>query len=189
MAGKNRRLFFIDRGCYYGEFAPDLNMGWQNERRGLRRVLAKVDELAHLSEQKKEQILQNLWYRKEREIREEQSKAFHKEESEACNLKKLKVTEAVAKWAVSLAVTNAERTQKQYLGSLKHYTDAVGDHELNKYKKFFETDFKAYLKTCTAKTGKPFSLTTQNKHIRHTNVFFTWAYQHELIKKEVSLVG
>ncbi len=189
MAGRNRRLFFIDRGRYMGEFPPDLDKGWQNERRGLRRALAKVEDLAHLSDAELERELEKRWYRKEREIREEQSQAFQQEEIEARKLKRMKVMEAVAKWSIALSVTNSERIQKQYLSSLKHYVKAVGDHELGKYQKFFETNFKAYLQTCTSKTGKPFSATTQNKHIRHVNVFFTWAYEHDLIHKAIKLSG
>ncbi len=174
---------------WVAEFPHDPVKGWEKNRRGIRRRIGRQDEFEGMTEALMIQELERRWFIAERKLRDEQLLAHTKTERNRREARTLTVRDASHRWEKALDVTNAGRTKKQYLLSLNHYIKAVGNHQVSKYFAEYDTEFKHYLKTYTKSDGTGLSPDTQQKHIRQVNVFFKWAYDHDMTTKLIKMKG
>ncbi len=184
-----RKQIFKQGKYYVAEFPHDPTVGWEKNKRGIRRRLGSVEELENLTPEQRQIELKKRWFEAESKLRKDQIDSHNQKERERSQIKKLTVREAAKRWEKALDITNAERTKKQYMLSIDHYVKAVGNHQVSKYYAEYDTEFKHYLKTYTKSDGAGLSADTQHKHIRQVNVFFKWAYDHDMTTKLIKMKG
>lgn len=182
-----RKLITKESGNYVGHYPHNIEEGWRPNRNGLRRKLAVVDELDHLSTQERNAILKRLYYLKEQEIRKKQAQDYDDKLKKESSQKRIRIREALKDWECELKITNSEKTVKNYLHSAEFYLKSNGNHVLSEFKRTHNIKFMDYLQNYCKSNGEKLSPITINKHIRHFGVFLNWAYEHELLSKKIQL--
>ena len=179
-----RALYFYDPASknFIGEFPHDPEVGFIASRRGIRRKLCSASDVDHLAEDALERYVWELYLAKERTIRDKQRKDKTKKDKNRQARKRMLVSTAKVNWEKELRTTNHNRTVKEYVRSVDMYIEAVGDHELRDFSRKNNIQYFEYLSSMKY-CDKVISKTTQNKHMRHLNIFLNWAYDHEILDK------
>lgn len=183
-----RKWFYIDKnGNCIAEFPRDILKGWESGKRGVRRKIAHLKDFEGRADKEVERELENLWILKEREFRQQQVEKDRQAEELKSRKKRLSIKEVLLLWLNSLEITNKRQTKIDYKRSVELFINAIGDFQLMAYDTSYGIKFRAYMQQYRKANGRPISLSSQQKHVRHLNVFFNWAFEHEYIKKPIKL--
>lgn len=129
-----RNLISIDKsGHIVGEFPHDPMAGFSARRHGLRRRLMNAKEASTMTPERALSIAQDRYDLEEKRIREQAFVSDEKKRQGEYRRKNILVSDAVALWREHLVVTNAEKTVKNYLTSLRLYVEHCGDHRLRDF--------------------------------------------------------
>ncbi|MBL4755835.1 MAG: site-specific integrase [Flavobacteriales bacterium] len=179
-----KSIFFDDkRNTYVGEFPRDALVGFEKDRRGIRRTLCKQRDLVGLTEIQINQHLSNLYSIKQQEFSNEKS---HKEAAKKQAKRQKKtytIRQANKLWMAEMKVTRAKKTVGQYQNTIDYYLDANGNHVVNDFTLDHSTEFWNHLQTREKQGGGFFSLENQATHIRKFNTFLNWCYDHEIMDR------
>ncbi|MEZ7206421.1 tyrosine-type recombinase/integrase [Pseudoalteromonas sp. DY56-GL79] len=182
-----RKLFIKDekRGVWVGQFPP--SGGWQAGRKGVRRTLCKLTDIAHLDQTSKTQRLVELYEQVSWEIK---NKA--KLEEQAINEQKKQRAEmsflaAANMWLSEVKSLKNSRTYNSYKSTIDYYRKAIPDHPLKQFERSHNIRFLEYLQDQATHRGKKLAAATQNYHMRQLQIFITWAYDNELFHKQIKL--
>ncbi len=174
----SRKLYEKLKGNYVGIFPPP--GGWQPGRKGIRRVMCKIDELAHLDEMTRTIRLTELYSRKAREIGDEQ----HKKEQEKKKKQQRKlwtVTQAKKLWLDSAGATCADNTLKTYSRSVELYIKACGNHPMEEYEESQYNKYLKYLNTEAQYRGRDLSEASVHRHARQLRNFLLFCKDKQII--------
>lgn len=178
-----RKLFSIRNGSWVGEFPSDPEQGWETCRRGIRRRLCRVVDLAGLSEAERARLLTDLYHAKQLEIRREQQQVLVRTQNKKRQLRNISMSQAFEMWLEEVAITNSVDTLKRYGRTRDLYLAGVQDHRLRDFDRSANIAFLKYLSTEVQYRGRALSETTQAIHIRQLGVFLHWAHDHELVDR------
>ncbi len=176
----SRKLYEKARGNYVGIFPPP--GGWQAGRKGLRRILCRIDEVESFDEINRTIRLTEMYSRKLREINDEN----HKKEEERKKKKQRKhwtVNKAKELWLTSVRATCVEKTAKMYSRSLDLYVLACDNHEMSEYDYQKYNTFLGYLGNEATYRGRKISDTTKHTHVRHMKNFLLFCVDKQIIDK------
>ncbi|MEH6649958.1 MAG: site-specific integrase [Motiliproteus sp.] len=181
-----RKLYSVRGDNWVGEYPADLTLGWQRNRRGIRRTLCKISDLEGFDDAEKARRLTDLYHIKQAALRNAQSK---QEASHAADRRQKRAStmhQASKLWLEEVEVTNSAATRQTYAKTLSYYLEGVGDHKLRDFDRSHNIKFLKYLGTVVYQ-GRPMAESTKNCHIRQLGVFLRWAHDHEIIDRVWSL--
>jgi hypothetical protein len=119
-----RQLITIDRaGHIVGEFPHDPLAGFPARRHGLRRRLMNAKEASTMTPERALSIARDRYDLEEKRIREQAFVSDEKKRQGEYRRKNILVSDAVVLWPEHLVVTNAEKTVKNNLTSLRLYVE------------------------------------------------------------------
>ena len=185
MARKN----YISRGdSILGVYPEDFERGHIPGRRGTRRVLCKKSELKFVPEAEQHSFLNDLYNKKEFELRREALDDQLKIDDQKRKRKTASFSEAAKIWLEEVAQIQSPKTHKTYKNSITIYKDSVGDHRLSEFDRAKNIKFFTALTLHPGKTkDSTIGPDTQNQHMRQLQNFLNWAYDNEYIEKRFNL--
>ena len=171
-----------------GEFPHDKDIGFEPNRRGIRRKLATIRQLENMSVDERAQKLAMLYRLKEVEIRTDNYNKNLAEKVKKREKKRMTFKAAAGQWLEEIKSTNSVDTWKHYSHTIGIYVDTVGNHPLSEFSREKNIKFfKALKNRISVRSKTPISNATQNKHMRHLQAFINWAYDLELIDRQYNL--
>lgn len=171
-----------------GIYPEDFERGHIPGRRGIRRVLCSINDIAHLADNEKTAFLNKLYFAKEHEIRKEQIDDTLKTKEKKRTKKAADFSEVSKKWLAEVKETKSLKTYKTYKNTIDLYSSMVKKHRMADFDREKNIVFFTGLKNHTSHiSGKPISAATQNAHMRQLQNFLNWAYDHEYIEKRHNL--
>ncbi|WP_018692493.1 tyrosine-type recombinase/integrase [Algicola sagamiensis] len=183
----SRKLFYRDekRGVYLGQFPPP--GGWKAGRKGVRRVLCRIEDISHFSLDEQTKFLINLYEQKQWEIKNAEQ-LVELERKQKKKEKKCMTMKAAAKlWLEEVEELKSQRTYQSYSSTISYYFQCTEDHPLKHFDRDKNIDFYKFLEKEARYRNKPLSKSTQNYHMRQLQVFLTWAHDNEMIEKPIKL--
>jgi integrase len=181
-----RQLIHIDKaGHIIGEFPHDINAGFQDCRRGLRRRLVNVKEASQMPLDVALKLAEERYKLEEKRIREVQFVADEKRKQAEYRRKNMSFSDAADNWLKHVGVVNSEVTVARYAQTIRLYLSTVGDHRLRDFSREHNIRFFDELAKVKAvnRGDRTISAATQNMHMRQLAVFLGWANDNEMIDK------
>ncbi len=180
----------MERGnSIIGIYPVDFDRGHVTGHPGKRVTLCTKADLTTMPEVERDRYLIELYYKKERELRDQflyervQVKA-KKKEKKASNFK-----EASEAWLREVESTLSPKTLKTYTLTTKLYVECNGNHRLNDFDRDYNIKFFTFLTNYKSNKApfKTISKDTQNGHMRQLQNFLNWAYDNEYLDKRFHL--
>ena len=183
------RKQFMERGnSIIGIYPIDFDRGHVTGHPGKRVTLCTKADLTTMPEVERDRYLIELYYKKERELREQfldervQVKA-KKKEKKASHFK-----EASEIWLREVESTLSPKTLKTYRLTTKLYQECNGNHRLNDFDRDYNIQFFTFLtQQKNSRTKELIGPATQNQHMRQLQNFLNWAYDNEYMEKRFQL--
>jgi len=139
-----RRAIYKSGKNYVCEIEPE--GGWQRDRRGIRRILCKIDDVKHLPEAQLMQYLSTLHQEILRSILYKEAEEKKAKQQQAILKKNMTVLQAKNLWCDEIEAHLDKATIRDYKKSITLYVQAAGNHKLCVFTKQHNNKFVRHLK-------------------------------------------